>query len=238
MTEEYIMGSYTVFLDPESVKVPNKPVEVVFPLQWMHNFLELDVIGSQNNLKIILDFLVTWEYSDYEVNWVKYGINNPNDTNAEHATPDEQIGWIMALSNTLSQQTGVDEKKVRKILVENVPFDVLTGWDMNIGEQNWDRLIFLLLSYPTMSEVRVQIAESNILTVMLSGAVDSDKSLRVVSLKGWEDWREVKETEPNWKTYEDVTNFLGPIVVYPKGMYKWEQRVDTFYAAINKKVIK
>jgi hypothetical protein len=108
---------------------------------------------------------------------------------------------------------------------------------MNIGEQNWDRLIFLLLSYPTMSEVRVQIAESNILTVMLSGAVDSDKSLRVVSLKGWEDWREVKETEPNWKTYEDVTNFLGPIVVYPKGMYKWEQRV-TFYAAINKKVIK
>ena len=117
MAEEYIMGSYTLFLDPETAVVVEKPLEVVFPLKWMHDFLDNSLIGSQKNLRIILDFLVTWESENtgFEVNWSEYGIDNPSMANAEHATPDEQLGWIMALSETLSKQIGEYEPKVRKL---------------------------------------------------------------------------------------------------------------------------
>ena len=240
MAEEYIMGSYTLFLDPETAGVVEKPLEVVFPLKWMHDFLDNSLIGSQKNLRIILDFLVTWESENtgFEVNWSEYGIDNPSMANAEHATPDEQLGWIMALSETLSKQIGEYEPKVRKMLVETVPFEVLTGWDMNIGEQNWNPLIHLLINNPNIDQVRVQIAEFDIVSVILTDAVDGDKSLRVVSLKGWGNWKEVKEGEPNWQTYDDVTNFLDMTTVYPKGMYTWGKEIGTFRAAINKKVIK
>ena len=242
MAEEYIMGSYTLFLDPEIAEDVKKPLEVVFPLKWMRDFLNHPHIGSQKNLRIILDFLVTWESenSDYEVKWSKYGIDNPSRANAEHATMDEQIGWIKALSETIRKENkiGITRNKVKDLLAEIVPLSVLTGWDMNIGEQNWTPLIHLLINNPLIDEVKVQIAESDIISVMLTDAVDGDKSLRVVSLKGWGNWKEIKEGEPNWETYDDVTNFLDMSTVYPKGMYTWGKETKTFYAAINKEVIK
>lgn len=241
MAEEYIMDSYTLFLNPEITGVVTKPLEVVFPIKWMHDFLNHPQIGNQKNLRIILDFLVTWDSeTDFEVDWEEWGIDNPSMANAEHATPDEQLGWIGALSETIKKESsiGITRREVQDVLTEIVPFSVLTGWDMNIGEQNWNPLIHLLINNPNIDEVRVQIAESDIILVMLTDAVDADKSLRVVSLKGWGNWKEVKEGEPNWQTYEDVTNFLDMSTVYPKGMYTWGKETKAFRAAINMEVIK
>ena len=109
---------------------------------------------------------------------------------------------------------------------------------MSQKSENWNPLIHLLINNPNINQVRVQIAEFDIVSVILTDAVDGDKSLRVVSLKGWGNWKEVKEGEPNWQTYDDVTNFLDMTTVYPKGMYTWGKEIGTFRAAINKKVIK
>lgn len=244
MAEEYIMGSYTLFLNPETAEVVKKPLEVVFPIKWMHDFLNHPQIGSQKNLRIILDFLVTWESENigFEVDWEEYDIDNPSMANAEHANINEKIGWINALSETIRIESGIvlTTSEVKDMLTEIVPISVLTGWDMNIGQRdrNWNPLIHLLINNPNIDEIRVQIAETDIISVMLTDAVDEDKSLRLVSLKGWGNWKEVKEGEPNWQTYEDVTNILDYATVYPMGLYTWGKETKTFHAAINRKVIK
>jgi len=253
MGETDIMGSHTVFLNPDK-GYPANGVELVFPLKWMHNFLKNPEIGSQSNLKIILDFLTCSDgVFSGSIDWPKYNIEDASKANAKEANPEESLGWIQALTDKLFTQTkNLTDSEVKKLLTELIPFSVLTGWDMDIGDQDWGFLMYLLVNYPDLDEIRVQVGETSLLSVLASGAVDREGSLRVTSLKGWFDFdtlhrspegkivdiKDVKEKDldPRYRKNMDIIEFLTATTVYPPALYTWGER-GSHYASINKKVI-
>jgi hypothetical protein len=246
------VGSHTVFLNP-SGGYPANAVELVFPLKWMHNFLKNPEIGSQNNLKIILDFLTCHDGVFSDSDWPKYNIENASKANAKEANPKELMGWIQALTDKLVSETNLSEYRVNELLKELVPFSVLTGWDMDIGDQDWGFLIYLLVNYPDLDEIRVQVGDTSLISVLASGAVDREGSLRTTSLKGWFDFETFhrhpegkivdikdvneKDLDPRYRKNMDVIEFLTATSVYPPALYTWGER-GSHYASINKKVIK
>lgn len=250
-----IMGSHTVFLNPRK-GYPANGVELVFPLKWMHNFLKNPELGKKSNLRMVLDFLTCFngDFTD-SIDWPEYDIDNPSKANAKEANHEELLGWLQALTDLLYTETNnLTDTEVAELLTELIPFSVLTGWDMEIGSQDWGFLTHLLVNYPDLDEIRVQVGDTSLLSVLASGAIDSVGSLRVTSLKGWFDFdtlhrspegkivdiKDVDERftqDPQYKKNMDIIEFLTANTVYPPALYKWGER-GSHYASINKKVIK
>lgn len=231
------MGSLKVVLNPDAkgLDIPKNPVEVVFPLKWMHDFLKDPFIGTKRNLEIILSLMVSWDNDNLpEIIWSDYGIKHPAFS-SKQANPSQRLTWIDVVIDTIQIESGEDKQKIREILSKKVPFSVLTGWDMDVGQQDWGNL-FDLLQDSSLDEIRVEIADDNLLRV-IAEAVDSDGSLRTDRLEGWRKWMDASYFA-NARRHEKVHDFLKGCVVFPMGLFQWGDGKGAFYSAINKKVIK
>jgi|SaaInlStandDraft_1057018.scaffolds.fasta_scaffold06712_9 hypothetical protein len=230
-----IMGVLT--LQQNTLEQKGK-ISVVIPLQWMHNVLNDPILGRAEILSDILtmlsdeDLITTIDWADYGIAGVSSGtIAAPAAANMNAKQLTDYITFMVDVIWQSLKLLPITIEQVKESFLKNVPYKVLTGWDLGVGISNWTGLIQLLRKYPEISKIRVETEEDDML-LLLGGAIDREKSLRVHNVDGWHQ----KKSYYSGTSHDDFQTFISSVSVWPNALYELETE-RPFRAAINKVIL-
>ena len=231
MEVKEIMGVLT--LEQNTLEQKGK-ISIVIPLQWMHNVLNDPILGRAEILSDILTMLSDEELVDQNIDWADYGIavSSGTDAAATNMSAKQLTDYITYMIDVVWQSLKllpITYEQVKESFLKNVPYKVLTGWDLGVGISNWTGLIKLLREYPEINKIRVETEEDDLLLLLSSGAIDREKSLRVHNVDGWNQ----KKDYYSGTIHDDFRTFIFSVSVWPNALYEIETE-RSFRAAINK----